>query len=160
MVAARANMTQIVNMLHDPSSQMLDMLLAALKEGKILCVVDVSQMRGTPALVLSGLILQRIFDHNQNEFTKAEPETIPTIAVVEEAQSVLGNSGSSGEGPYVTWVKEGLSTIWARCLSRSSPAASPKKFSARATTGSCSTSCLPGIWWQSRRQTHTSATTC
>jgi hypothetical protein len=106
MVAARANMTQIVNMLHDPSSQMLDMLLAALKEGKI-CVVDVSQMRGTPALVLSGLILQRIFDHNQNEFTKAEPETIPTIAVVEEAQSVLGNAGSSGEGPYVTWVKEG-----------------------------------------------------
>ena len=106
MVAARANMTQIVNMLHDPGSQMMDMLMAALKEGKI-CVVDVSQMRGTPALVLSGLILQRIFDHNQNEFTKAEPETIPTIAVVEEAQSVLGSSGSSGEGPYVTWVKEG-----------------------------------------------------
>src|SRR5262249_54651383 len=106
MVAARANMTQIVNMLHDPGSQMMDMLMAALKDGKI-CVVDVSQMRGTPALVLSGLILQRIFDHNQNEFTKAEPETIPTIAVVEEAQSVLGNSGSSGEGPYVTWVKEG-----------------------------------------------------
>jgi hypothetical protein len=70
-------------------------------------VVDVSQMRGTPALVLSGLILQRIFDHNQNEFTKAEPEPIPTIAVVEEAQSVLGNAGSSGEGPYITWVKEG-----------------------------------------------------
>jgi hypothetical protein len=106
MVAARANMTQIVNMLHDPSSQMMDMLLAALKEGK-LCIVDVSQMRGTPALVLSGLILQKIFDHNQDQFTKAEPETIPTIAVVEEAQSVLGSSGSSGEGPYVSWVKEG-----------------------------------------------------
>jgi hypothetical protein len=106
MVAARANMTQIVNMLHDPGSQMMDMLLKALKEGKI-CVVDVSQMRGTPALVLSGLVLSRIFDHNQNEFTKADPETIPTIAVVEEAQSVLGSGGSSGEGPYVAWVKEG-----------------------------------------------------
>jgi hypothetical protein len=93
-------------MLHDPSSQMMDMLLAALKAGK-LCIVDVSQMRGTPALVLSGLILQKIFDHNQDQFTKAEPETIPTIAVVEEAQSVLGSSGSSGEGPYVSWVKEG-----------------------------------------------------
>jgi DNA helicase HerA-like ATPase len=104
--AARANMTQIVTMLHDPSSQLMDLLLAALKEGK-LCVVDVSQMRGTRALVLSGLILQRIFDHNQEEFTKAEPETIPTIAIVEEAQSVLGSTGSSGEGPYVSWVKEG-----------------------------------------------------
>lgn len=106
MVAARANMTQIVRMLHDPSSQMMDMLLYALKRGKI-CVVDVSQMRGTPALILSGLILQRIFEHNQNEFTKAQPETIPTIAVVEEAQSVLGGNASNGEGPYVAWVKEG-----------------------------------------------------
>jgi len=85
---------------------MMDMLLYALKQGKI-CVVDVSQMRGGPALILSGLVLQRIFDHNQEEFTKARPETIPTIAVVEEAQSVLGSGNSSGEGPYVTWVKEG-----------------------------------------------------
>lgn len=106
MVAARANMTTITRMLHDPSSQMMDMLIAALREGKV-CVVDVSQMRGTPALVLSGLILRRIFDHNQEEFTKARPETIPVIAVVEEAQAVLGSAGSSGEGPYVSWVKEG-----------------------------------------------------
>ena len=106
MVAARANMTTIVRMLHDPSSQMMDMLLAALREGKV-CVVDVSQMRGTPALVLSGLILRRIFDHNQEQFTKAQPQTIPVIAVVEEAQAVLGSGGSSGEGPYISWVKEG-----------------------------------------------------
>jgi uncharacterized protein len=106
MVAARANMTTIVRMLHDPASQMMDMLLAALRDGK-LCVIDVSQMRGTPALVLSGLILRRIFDHNQGEFTKAQPQTIPVIAVVEEAQSVLGSGGSSGEGPYIAWVKEG-----------------------------------------------------
>jgi uncharacterized protein len=106
-VAARANMTTIVKMLHDPGSQMMDILMAALKAGKI-CIVDVSQLKGPPSLILSGLILQKIFDHNQNEFTNAQPETIPVIAVVEEAQSVLGNSSNnSGEGPYVTWVKEG-----------------------------------------------------
>jgi hypothetical protein len=104
--AARANMTTIVRMLHDPGSQLMDMLLFALKHGKI-CVVDVSQLRGAPALVLSGLILQKIFDHNQAEFTSATPATIPTIAVVEEAQSVLSPSATSGEGPYVAWVKEG-----------------------------------------------------
>ena len=104
--AARANMTTIVRMLHDPGSQLMDQLLYALKQGKI-CVVDVSQLRGTPALVLSGLILQKIFDHNQSEFTSAVPSTIPTIAVVEEAQSVLKSTTSSGEGPYVAWVKEG-----------------------------------------------------
>lgn len=107
MIAARANVTTVVRMLHDPSSQMMDMLFDALREGK-LCIVDVSKMRGTPALVLSGLILKRIFDHNQEEFTKAQPKTIPVIAVVEEAQIVLSNkASSSGEGPYVEWVKEG-----------------------------------------------------
>jgi hypothetical protein len=69
MAAARANMTTIVKMLHDPSSQMMDMLIYALKEGK-LCIIDVSQLRGEPALILSGLILQKIFDHNQQEFTE------------------------------------------------------------------------------------------
>lgn len=104
-LAARSNMTAIVGMLHDKSSQLMDMLVHSLSEGK-LCVVDVSQMRGGQSLVLSGLILRRIFDRNQQEFTSAEPKTIPTIAVVEEAQSVL-NEASQASEPYIAWVKEG-----------------------------------------------------
>ncbi len=104
-LAAKGNMTAIVKMLHDKSSQLMDMLLHALSQGKI-CVVDVSQMRGGQALVLSGLILRRIFDRNQQEFTAAEPKTIPTIAVVEEAQAVLEEGTSSAE-PYIAWIKEG-----------------------------------------------------
>ena len=103
--AARANMTSVIRMLHDRSSTLMDDLLAALSDGK-LCVVDVSQLRGGPSLILSGLILRKIFDRNQDEFTKAEPRTIPTIAVVEEAQSVL-NDRNSAATPYVEWVKEG-----------------------------------------------------
>lgn len=103
--AARANLTRIVHMLHDPASRLMDALLAALKEGK-LCVVDVSQLRGGPSLVLSGLILRRIFDRNQEEFTKESPQSIPTIAVVEEAQSVLNEKASAAQ-PYIEWVKEG-----------------------------------------------------
>lgn len=104
-LAARGNMTAIVRMLHDKSSQLMDMLVHALSEGK-LCVIDVSQMRGGQSLVLSGLILRRIFDRNQQEFTAADPKTIPTIAVVEEAQSVLNENAPAAE-PYVAWVKEG-----------------------------------------------------
>lgn len=103
--AARANMTTVVRTLHDPTSQLMDSLLEALSAGK-LCIVDVSQLRGGPSLILSGLILRKIFDHNQEEFTKAASRTIPTIAVVEEAQSVL-NEKSSASGPYIEWVKEG-----------------------------------------------------
>ena len=98
-------MTSIVRTLHDPGSHLMDMLMTALAEGK-LCVVDVSQLRGGQALILSGLILRRIFDRNQQEFTSADPKTIPTIAVVEEAQSVLNENATSAE-PYITWVKEG-----------------------------------------------------
>jgi len=104
-LAARGNMTAIVRMLHSRSSQLMDMLIRALSEGK-LCVIDVSQMRGGQSLILSGLILRRIFDRNQQEFTAAEPNTIPTIAVVEEAQSVLNENAPAAE-PYIAWVKEG-----------------------------------------------------
>lgn len=104
-LAARSNVTAIVQMLHDKSSQLMDMLVNALSEGK-LCVIDVSRMRGGQSLVLSGLILRRIFDRNQEQFTAAEPKTIPTIAVVEEAQSVLNGNAPASE-PYVAWVKEG-----------------------------------------------------
>jgi len=56
--------------------------------------------------MLSGLILRRIFDRNQKEFTEADSKTIPTIAVIEEAQSVLHGNTTTSE-PYIAWVKEG-----------------------------------------------------
>jgi len=105
IIAIRSNMTTIVSLIHDPSSQMMDMLFDSLRNGK-LCIVDISQMRGQNGLILSGIILQQIFEHNQKEFTEAEPNSIPTIAVLEEAQSVLGGSGGA-DGPYIAWVKEG-----------------------------------------------------
>ena len=105
IIAIRSNMTTVVRLLHDPSSQMMDMLFDSLRNGK-LCIVDISQMRGQSGLILSGIILQQIFEHNQREFTEAVPNSIPTIAVLEEAQSVLGGNGGS-ESPYIAWVKEG-----------------------------------------------------
>jgi len=105
-LAARSNMVRVVTALHDPSSQLLRALVKALSDGK-LCVVDISQMRGTQGLALAGVILQYIFEHNQAEFTKKDSRSVPTIAVIEEAQSVLGSSAGLGEGPFVAWVKEG-----------------------------------------------------
>ena len=114
-LAARANMTAIVRSLHDPGSQLMDMLIEALSKGK-LCVVDVSQLRGTQAMILSGLILRRIFDRNQYEFTEAAPKTIPTIAVIEEAQS--GLCGRRRLRGAIYFLGEGRTqvTIWERDL--------------------------------------------
>ena len=104
-LAARANMSAIVHSLHSRSSQLMDMLLEALAQGK-LCVIDMSQLRGSQAMILAGLILRYIFDHNQQQFTEADSRTIPTIAVIEEAQTVLHESSTSAE-PYIAWIKEG-----------------------------------------------------
>ena len=104
-VAARSNTTTVVRLLHDPSSQLMTRLLEALEKGK-LCVVDLSQMRGTQGYILAGIILRQIFSRNQEEFTKEEPKTIPTIVVIEEAQSVLADRTSTAE-PFISWVKEG-----------------------------------------------------
>jgi len=104
--ATISNMIRIVRELHDPSSQLLPALKSALAAGK-LCVVDISQMRGRQGLQLAGIILAHIFHHNQEEFTSANPLTIPTIAVLEEAQSVLGAGVQREDGPFVSWVKEG-----------------------------------------------------
>lgn len=105
LYAARANMARIVHELHDPDSETLTLLHQALRDGK-LCVVDVSRMRGAAGLALSGIVLRYIFNYNQEQFTHARPHPIPTIAVVEEAQAVLGSYGS-GESAYEEWIKEG-----------------------------------------------------
>ncbi|MEV0675961.1 DUF87 domain-containing protein [Actinosynnema sp. NPDC050436] len=104
--AAISNMARVVSALHDPESELLSALKDCLAQGK-LCVVDISQMRGSQGLHLAGVILGDIFEHNQTQFTEAEPKSIPTIAVIEEAQSVLGGSNQSEDGPFVSWVKEG-----------------------------------------------------
>jgi DNA helicase HerA-like ATPase len=103
--AARSNMVHIVQMLHDPNSRFLDLLKEALRQGK-LCVVDLSRMPAEDAMAFSGIVLFYLFDYNQKKFVEKDSATIPVIAVLEEAQSVLGQ-GSVSASPYVRWVKEG-----------------------------------------------------
>lgn len=124
-VAARSNMTNIVGMLHDRSSQFMEFLMETLKAGKI-CVVDISRMHGTQSFILAGIILRRIFNHNQQEFTKAEPQTIPVIAVIEEAQAVLNERATSAE-PYIAWVKEGRKYDLGALLITQQPGAIPNE---------------------------------
>ena len=104
-LAARSHMTAVVHVLHDKESHLLERLLASLAEGK-LCIIDISLMHSAESLILSGLLLRLIFDHNQAEFTKVHAQSIPTIAVIEEAQSVLTERSPAAQ-PHRDWVKEG-----------------------------------------------------
>jgi hypothetical protein len=55
--------------------------------------------------MLAGLILRKLFSYNQENFTGGQP-IIPAIAIIEEAQSVLGRNLEESS-PFVEWVKEG-----------------------------------------------------
>ena len=75
------------------------------------------------------------FDHNQEEFTKAIPETIPIIAVVEEAQSMLDRIRALLKEPFVTWVKEGRKYDLGAMLITQQPASIPHEILSQETIG-------------------------
>jgi len=104
IAAARSNMFGVVRLLHDPHSRLLAGTIEALARGCIV-VIDLSLLSSGAGNTLAGLLLRRLFSHNQENFTGGQP-IIPTIAVLEEAQSVLGRN-LDDTSPYVEWVKEG-----------------------------------------------------
>jgi hypothetical protein len=104
IAAARSNMNNIVRLLHDPTSQLLSGTLQALTKGHIV-VIDISLLSSTAGNTIAGLILRRIFSHNQENFTGGQ-SPIPVVVVIEEAQSVLGRNLEEFS-PFVEWVKEG-----------------------------------------------------
>lgn len=104
IAAARSNMFGVVKLLHDPDSPLLGGAIQALRAGLIV-VVDISLLSSAAGRMISGLMLRRIFSHNQENFTGGE-SVIPVIAVLEEAQSVLGRQLEESS-PFVEWVKEG-----------------------------------------------------
>ncbi|TMQ68694.1 MAG: DUF87 domain-containing protein [Candidatus Eisenbacteria bacterium] len=102
--AARSNMFGVVKLLHDPDSPLLGGAIQALRAGLIV-VVDISLLSSAAGRMISGLMLRRIFSHNQENFTGGQ-SVIPVITVLEEAQSVLGRQLEESS-PFVEWVKEG-----------------------------------------------------
>lgn len=102
--AARSNLNNIVNHLHDPQSQLIDGTIEGLKEGKCV-IIDISMLSSTAGYNIAGLLMRKIFSYNQENFTGGNPP-IPVITIIEEAQSVLGKRLEE-TSPFVEWVKEG-----------------------------------------------------
>src|SRR5690606_10419936 len=104
IAAAKSNMLGVVRSLHDPDSTLLKGTLDALRKGCIV-VIDISLLNSKAGEMLAGLVLRRIFSYNQENFTSGEG-VVPVVAVIEEAQSVLGKR-LEDTSPFVEWVKEG-----------------------------------------------------
>ncbi|MFN8657699.1 MAG: DUF87 domain-containing protein [Candidatus Obscuribacterales bacterium] len=104
IAAARSNMCAVVRSLHDPHSKLLSGTIQALGKGCIV-IIDLSLLSSAAGEVLAGLLLRRIFSHNQENFTGGQ-QILPVISIIEEAQSVLGRT-LDDTSPFVEWVKEG-----------------------------------------------------
>ena len=102
--AARSNMFGVVSLLHDAQSRLLSGTIEALSRGAIV-ILDLSLLSTTAGNNLAGLLLRRLFSHNQENFTGGQP-IIPVVTVIEESQSVLGRN-LDDSSPFVEWVKEG-----------------------------------------------------
>lgn len=104
IAAAKSNMNNVVSHLHDANSQLITGTISALKEGKIV-VVDISLLSSGAGNNVAGLLMRRIFNYNQENFTGGN-SPIPVNIIIEEAQSVLGKKLEESS-PFVEWVKEG-----------------------------------------------------
>lgn len=104
IAAARSNMFNVVNHLHDPQSSLIIGTLQSLRNGYVV-VIDISMLSSTAGYNIAGLLMRRIFAFNQENFT-GTTAPIPVISIIEEAQSVLGRNLEESS-PFVEWVKEG-----------------------------------------------------
>lgn len=104
IAAAKSNLFNVVNQLHDPHSQLITGTIEALRKGLIV-IIDISLLSSTGGYNIAGLLMRRIFNHNQENFTSGH-KPIPVNVIIEEAQSVLGRNLEESS-PFVEWVKEG-----------------------------------------------------
>ena len=104
--AAIGNIGDVVRRLHDPDSRLVNGALQRLKEGGVV-IVDLSTLSSSAGEHVAGLLLHKIFSHNQEKFTSQSGGPLPVVAMIEEAQRVLGAGRMDESSPFVEWVKEG-----------------------------------------------------
>ncbi|MDR2552376.1 MAG: DUF87 domain-containing protein [Treponema sp.] len=106
LIAARRDLSLIVSKFHAADVVTFEAVLEGLKRGMIV-VFDISQMNPTVAEKITKHIVGYVFDYNQKAHTSTEEKPLPTILVIEEAQTVLGGTRLNENDPIVAWVKEG-----------------------------------------------------
>ncbi len=104
--AIKNNLAPPIRRLHRTDSPIGRNVNEELRQGRIV-IVDTSLLGSEDALAISGLLLRRLFDHNRRHFTDPAKSVIRCLAVIEEAQAVLGSRDMDDRNIFVRWVKEG-----------------------------------------------------
>jgi len=104
--AIKNNLVPHLRRLHRAGAPIGRELIQNLREARIV-IVDTSLLGGDDARAVTGLLLWRVFAHNQRHFTDVAAPGVRCLAVLEEAQSYLGERDMDDRSIFVRWVKEG-----------------------------------------------------
>jgi DNA helicase HerA-like ATPase len=104
--AIKNNLVPAIKRLHRPGAVLGKNILEELRQNRIV-VVDISLLGSEDGLAISGMLLRRVFQHNIRHLTELGGPSVRCLAVIEEAQTVLGDRSLSDANIFVRWVKEG-----------------------------------------------------
>ncbi len=100
------NLVPHIRRLHDPESRLGNSVIEELRQGRIV-IVDISLLGSDIGIAVTGLLLQRVLHHNIRHLTDPSGPQVRCLAVLEEAQTVLGDRRLDDSNVFVRWVKEG-----------------------------------------------------
>src|ERR1051326_666565 len=104
--AIKNNLLPPIRRLHRSGATLGKNIIEELKKNRVV-IVDVSLLGGEDGLAISGMLMRRIFQHNVRHLTDAAGQTVRCLAVLEEAQTMLGERTLDDRNVFVRWVKEG-----------------------------------------------------
>jgi DNA helicase HerA-like ATPase len=106
LAAIKNNLVPPIRRLHRPGATLGKNILEELRQNRIV-IVDISLLGGEDSLAVTGMLIWRIFQHNVRHLTDMANPTVRCLAVLEEAQTMLGERVLDDRNVFVRWVKEG-----------------------------------------------------
>jgi DNA helicase HerA-like ATPase len=104
--AIKNNLWPPLRRLHDPESPIGKNIVEELRQARVV-IVDLSLLGSSDGLAVSGMLLRRVFQQNVVHITERGGPSVRCLAVLEEAQTVLGDRRLDDSNIFVRWVKEG-----------------------------------------------------
>jgi len=104
--AIKNNLVPPIRRLHRSGATLGKNIIEELKQNRVV-IADVSLLGAEDGLAITGMLMRRIFQHNVRHLTDLAGPTLRCLAVLEEAQTLLGDRTLDDRDVFVRWVKEG-----------------------------------------------------
>ncbi len=104
--AIKNNLLPPLRRLHRSGATLGKNILEELRLNRVV-IVDISLSGIEDGLATTGMLMRRIFQHNVRHLTDVSGPTMRCLAVLEEAQTMLGDRVLDDRNVFVRWVKEG-----------------------------------------------------